>query len=128
MFVGQCRAILSTASFGFLHLKLWRIIEADYAQFLAKNGVGSGWCLKKGCYTDTRLDCKVILSDENQSQFLLKVILSKVSDKQFCSPHFALKQKANKNCPPMYFSLSGTESGHDHVLDPEEISAPYYLF
>jgi hypothetical protein len=90
---GQCRALLSTAPFDF------------EPQTLANNRgrpcaiSGKNWCgfrllLKNsGCYTDTHLDCKVVLSDENQSQLLLKVIVSKVCDTLFCSPHFALQNQ-----------------------------------
>ena len=83
MVSGQCRAILSTVHFDFEPQTL--AYNRDRLCAIS----GKNWCrfqlvLKNsGCYTDTHLNCKVILSDENQSQLLLKVILSKVSDMQF---------------------------------------------
>ena len=60
------------------------------------------------CYTSIDLECKVILSDENQLQTSLKIVLSKVSDVQFCSAHFALQnQEANKVFPEYICYLMG---------------------
>ena len=80
MVSGQCRAILSTAAFDFEPQTLAYNRDRVCA-ISGKNWCGFKLVLKNGgCYTDTHLDCKVILSDENQSQLLLKGILRKVSD------------------------------------------------